>query len=431
MADPEFLGTDDAFRLVDLRYGFSDTFATTHAFAARALVLGRFYLGAELEGERRSLTFSTDRLVLAAQGTDSAYDFFGSYRSRRVIVSATARRGAPAEGKDWRLNPALALRLSPDLELLAEATTDGSRPSGRLLRATGGGFLWQRGARFEAEGRYEHAHEETAARSENVRDTATLRLVAQAGRVELSGRGLLEDVDGRFPRRESGGALGARVPLAPRLLLEGAAEARFGRGVGERFHLYGGALTWFARRFYLPRLGPAAERSVALARRANELGSNERRVFDDDSRRQQRERLFLSRRRAELQDDLLGLYRAQVDERPVPTLLFGFEDSDDTLSGFKTRTVSAAVGVPWPLAWPWARDEAAVPFLRLDLERERKRSGAAFEAIRYGASLTLSLNREMDLVLGWSRADPTPLDLIRGIGQRQTVEAHYTYARGR
>jgi hypothetical protein len=37
----------------------------------------------------------------------------------------------------------------------------------------------------------------------------------------------------------------------------------------------------------------------------------------------------------------------------------------------------------------------------------------------------------MDLVLRWSRADPTPLDLIRGIGRTRTIEASYVYAFGR
>jgi hypothetical protein len=431
MSEPELLAPGEPFRLVDLRYGFSDTFTTTHGFAARVRVRDLLYMGAELEGERRAVAVTTQRLVLAAEATEAAYDLFGSYRSRRFIVSTRAHRRSPGDGRGWRLTPGVALRLSSDFELLGEATTDSSQPDGPLLRATSAGFFWQRGRGLEAEGRYEHARDETLARSENVRDTAGLGLVAQAGPVELSGRGLLENVDGRFPRREAGGALGVRVPLAKHLLMEGAAETRFGRGVGERLHVYGGALTWFAKRFYLPRMGPAAERTVTLVRRARERGFNERRAFDDAARRQQRERLSLSPGRADMQDDMLLLYLAQVEERAVPTLCFGFEATKDALSGFRTETASAKVGVPWPRAWPWARDEDAVPFLRLDLERERRRSGSAYEAIRYGASLVVSLNRDMDLVVGWSRTDPTPLDLIRGIGRRRTVEVNYTYARAR
>lgn len=431
LSEPDFLASRHPFELVDLRYGFSDTFSTTQAFASRVRINDGLYLGAEVLGEMRAMEVTTARLVLRAEATEAAYDLFASYRARRFILEARAHRRSPEDGQDWLLTPGLALRLSPDFEVLGEMTTDSSRPEGRLLRTASLGFLWQRGAWLEAEGRYEHARDDTEAGSENVRDTASLDFVTQAGPAELSGRALFEDIDGRFPRRETGGALGVRLPLAERLLFEGSAEERFGRGVGERFHVYGGALTWFARRFYLPRVGPAAARTVALARRATELGSNERRVFDDAARRRQRERLSLSAHKALLQDDMLLLYRAQVDERPVPTLRVGFEATGDALAGVRTQAARAEIGVPWPRAWPWSRDEAAVPFLSLDLERERRFSGPSHEAIRYAATLTVSLNREMDLVVSWSRADPTLLDLIRGIGRQRTIEVSYSYARGR
>jgi hypothetical protein len=72
-----------------------------------------------------------------------------------------------------------------------------------------------------------------------------------------------------------------------------------------------------------------------------------------------------------------------------------------------------------------------VPFLRLDLERGRETSGASFRAITWAGSLAASLNREMDLVLRYRHADPTPLDLIRGIGKRRTIELSYVHAFGR
>ena len=72
-----------------------------------------------------------------------------------------------------------------------------------------------------------------------------------------------------------------------------------------------------------------------------------------------------------------------------------------------------------------------MPFLRLDLERERQLSGPSFETLSHGASLSLALNREMDLVLSWRRIGATPLDLIRGIGERRRIELSYVYALGR
>jgi hypothetical protein len=152
------------------------------------------------------------------------------------------------------------------------------------------------------------------------------------------------------------------------------------------------------------------------------MGYNERRVFGEDERRAQRERLSLAPRRDELVGDMVGLYRAEIEERPVPTLGVEYVETDDALSGFTSRTARLRVGVPWRPSWPWRHDEFATPFLRLDLEREARLSDHDYEAIRWGAALTASLNREMDLVLRWRRADPTPLDLIRGIGRTRTIE---------
>ncbi len=431
LSEPDFVARGEPFKLVDLRYGFSDTFSTTQAFAARVRVQGWGYLGAEVEGERRSLALMVDRLVLAAEATDGVYDLFGRYRARRFLLSANAHRLSPAEGGDWLLSPGVSLRLSREFELLGEMTGDTSRPQGRFLRSASAGFLWEHGARLEVEGGYGHARETTEEGSENVRDTATVRFVAQVGRVEFSGHASLDDVEGRFPRRQEEVALSARLLVTSRLLLEGAGQARFERDASDRSHGYRAAVTWFARRFYLPRSGPAAERTLALAYRATEMGYNERPVFDDDQRREQRERLSLTPRRDELLEDMRELYRAQVEERAVPTLGLEFLESDDELSGFKSQTLRASLGVPWPPAWPWRHDESATPFLRLDLERERRLSGLDYEAIRYGVALTTSLNREMDLVLRWSRAEPTPLELIRGIGPYRTIELSYVYAFGR
>ncbi len=430
LSEPDFLAPGEPFKLVDLRYGFTDTFSTTHAFAARVRVQDWGYLGAELVGERRALTVEANRIFLAAEANDGEYDFLGRYRARRFLVSANAHQRPPENGGDWLLIPGLSVRLTRDFELLGELTGE-TGSEGRFFHSGVAGFLWQRGVRFQLGGEYAHSRETTEEGSESVRDAGSLRFVAQLGPLELSGGTLYEDIDGRFPRQEAEGALAMRLSLSPRLLLEGGGRTRFERHGNERGREYRGALTWFARRFYLPRSGPGAEPTLVLARRATEMGYNERRVFGEDERRAQRERLSLTPRRDELRDDMVGLYRAEVEERAVPTLGIEYFEVDDPLSGFTSRTGRVGLGVPWPPAWPRHHDESSAPFLRLDLEREARLSGKDYEAIRYGAALTVSLNREMDLVLRWSRADPTPLDLIRGIGRYRTIEMSYVYAFGR
>jgi hypothetical protein len=123
-------------------------------------------------------------------------------------------------------------------------------------------------------------------------------------------------------------------------------------------------------------------------------------------------------------------YRAQVAERQVPLLGLEVSGGGDKLPGVTTRAARAFVGVPWPPAWPWQANESAVPFLQLDLVRSRRTSGIGFPAVTWASSLTASLNREMDLVLWWSRSEPTALDQIR-VGPRRTIELSYVYAFGR
>jgi len=431
MGVPDFAAPGEPFKLVDLRYHLSDTEHTTHAFAARVKVLGQGYLGASFEGERREIEWTSQRLDLQASGEEGVYGLFGSYRAPRFILSTAAQTGGTAEGSGWLLTPSLTVRLSPELEAYVWALGNTRQPDDRFLRAGYLGFLWQRGARFEAAGEFGRQYEVVEAGFENERDSGFVSAVGQVGGAEIGGEAWLEDVEGRFPRRQEGGSARARVPLAARLVAEGGATVRFEQGAGLRAHEYRGALTWFGRRFYPRRAGEAASRALALARRATSLGANERFDLTDEDRRAQRERLSLSRHREELYDEMVAVYRAQVAERELPLLGLELVGGEDSLPGVATRTWRAFVGVPWPPAWPWHANEAAVPFLRLDLSRQRQTSGVDFVAITWASALSVALNREMDLVLRWSRADPTALDAIRGIGQRRTIELSYVYAFGR
>ena len=83
LSTPDFLAPGDPFKLVDLRYGFRDTFSTTQTFAARMRVKSWGYLGVEFEGERKGVTLTGPRLDLAASGENGAYDLLGRYRGSR------------------------------------------------------------------------------------------------------------------------------------------------------------------------------------------------------------------------------------------------------------------------------------------------------------------------------------------------------------
>jgi hypothetical protein len=429
--EPDFMAPAEPFKLVDLRVGLNDTDVTTHTFAARIKVKDWGYLGAEANGERRGLSATTERLSVALSSDQGAWSLGGSYRAPHFILSADALRRSDSEGGGWEVGQALSVRLSPDFELLGQARSDTSRPDDRVLRTVSAGFLWQWRTKLEALGEYRREYVATDADAENTIDSARLALVAQWGPAELRANGALTDTDGRFPRRDLEGNLEARVQVAPRLLAEGDAGGSVERGASTQSHAYRAALTWFGRRFTLPRAGQVAERSLALARKATAAGYNERRAFDDEGLRAQRERLALSPTRHELGEELAALYHAQVEERSVPLLGIEVRDRADSLSGEALRVAALFVGVPWPPAAPWRANESAVPFLRFGYEYERRTSGANFRARADHVTLTVSLDREMDLVVGWRRTEPTALDLIRGIGMRTTFEASYVYAFGR
>jgi hypothetical protein len=170
---------------------------------------------------------------------------------------------------------------------------------------------------------------------------------------------------------------------------------------------------------------------VALARHAQDLGEYELRVFGEGSLRAQRERISLSPHASELLDEMLAVYRAQVDERSVPGLGVEVRQRQDVFAGERGLAVRATVGVPWPVTWPWRGNESLVPFLPLDAEREWVTTAADYRSGTDRLALTVSLNREMDLAVSWERAEPTALDVVRGVGVRRTFAVSFAYARGR
>jgi hypothetical protein len=428
---PDFTAPGDPFTLTDLRYSTSDEGRARHAFAARVRYRGLGYLGVDFAGDRQALSLQSHRLFLAAATENGTWTFGAGWRARRFVFSADARSREVGDGREWSLGPTVQFRLASDLELYGWAEGDTAEPGDRFLTAAGLGAVWQRGAWLEGVGEYTRFWETTQAGSENRVDAGRLSLLAQLGRVETGIEAAASDVAGRFPRREGGAAARLRVPLAPRLLLEGQARARGQEEAGLLRHEYGGVLTWFGRRFTLPRAGLVARRAVDLARSATARGEYELRAFDEEGLRAQRERLSLSPRAAEMREDMEAVYRAQVEERAVPLLGVGVLYREDVFAGESALAARVLLGVPWPPAWPWRAGAGSVPFLRLDLEHERVTTASTFRSRTDRASLTLSLSREIDLGVRFVRREPTALDVVRGIGVRRTFAFDVVYARGR
>jgi hypothetical protein len=429
---PDFLAPGEPFTLSDLRYSLSDSGTAQHAFAARVRYKDLGHLGAEFDGDRQAVSLLTHQLSFSAATENGTWTLGAGWRAQRLLVSADAHYDNADGHRGWQLGPTVRFRLTSDAELYGWGAGDTVRPAERWLTRYGAGALWQRGAWLEAVAEYARDYDVTGAGSENRTDSGRLSVIAQLGRAEVSGEGSLEETQGRFPRRASDAGGRLRLPLVgSRLWLEAGATGRFDGKAGELRHELRGELTWFGRRLPRPRAGQAAQRAVALARHATAGGEYELRSFDTDGLRAQRERLSLSPHAADYRGEMEALYRAQVEERAVPLLGLEVRQRDDRLTGESAIAARALVGMPWPPAWPWRPSLAGVPFLRLELEHERTTTATSFRSNSDRASLKVSLRREMDLVLGFTRAEPTALDVIRGIGVRRTFLVSWVYARGR
>jgi hypothetical protein len=427
---PDFLAPGDPFTLSDLRYSMVDSGRAEQAFAARVRYKNLGYLGAEFQGDRQGMSLMTHRLSADVSTENGDWILGAGFRTRRFDFSAEARYSGEPDSRHWRLGPTIRFRLTPDLELHGFAAADTSRPEDRLLTRLGGGALWQRGAWLEAGVEYARAYELTDAGSENQVDSGRVFAVAQLGRAEVAADGRLVDTQGRFPRTDGDTTARLRMPVTTRLLLEGHATGRFEDRAGALGHEFGGRLTWLGRRYTLPRAGLVGQGALALARKATEAGEYELRRFDEDELRAQRERLSLSPRAVEFQDDMEAVYRAETQERLVPLLGVELRQRVDVFNGEHGVAARALVGVPWPLARPWHASEASVPFLRLEGEHERVTTASSLESSIDRAWLTVSLDREMDLVVAYVRAEPTALEVIRGIGLTKTFAVSLVYARG-
>lgn len=434
--EPDLFAPGEPLRLVDLRYRLRDEGGTAHAFAARLRVRDWGYLAFESEGERRGVALTTPRTVLRVVEEDGAWRAFAGYRAPWLLFETDVRRRAALEGGGWIAAGLGAGRLSSDVELVARVVGDTRpRPRGpalrdRFLRAASLGLLWQRGAGFEALAEAAHSRERTPGGLEFERDAWTLALAGAWRAAEFDSEVGFENDHGRFPRQAWRAAAGARVPLFGRLVAEARTTQRVEPGAERVAYEHAATLTYFARRVRLPRASETGRRGAELARRATALGYDERRVFLDAERREQRERLALSTHRDELRDAITALYRAQVEQRLVPLLGVEASSAHDVLDGVRSRRYGLFVGVPWPPAWPWTHDESAAPFLSLSLSRRRDTYAAGFVATTDAVALAVSLDREMSVAVRWRNPEPSPLDLVRGVARPRVFEVEYVYAFG-
>jgi hypothetical protein len=436
MRFPSMTSSDQRVVLTDVSYSASETTAVSQAVDVRLRFLNRFILGGHLDEGERGLTLETTRLDLAYSKAGDSVDLSGAFRARRFTLQADASRRTEGQGAGWVVDSSGSARLSPDLELLVgylgETRPQTPRPiRERPIRRWSVGGLYQHDVDFDVGLDAWRARVRTEAGVDLDQDHVALTGNGLFATVQWDGQLGYEHDSGRFPRSEGFLTLSTLLPVGDHLFLQGSFGSSWEPGVARFEEETEGGFTFTARRVRLPRAGEAARLTRELARRAGELGYNERRFHDVDGRRTLRERLALSPQRAELADEIDALYRAQVEERNVLNFGLTVGHTFNTVRGTEGWTYRGFLGVPWPVAWPWRHDEAATTFLRLSYQHSEQRYEPGLVQIGRDAALEVDLNREMSVFFRWSRGGLGPGDIIRSTPRGRTISLQYVYSFGR
>ncbi|HXV59278.1 MAG TPA: hypothetical protein VEK15_01190 [Vicinamibacteria bacterium] len=436
------------FRLVDLRYAFSDDGGVVSSFESRVRMGASSFIGGEVVGERVGLFFDTARIEVGASRDDVSSVLEGGYRARRFL----ARARAAEEGGSWKLATEGALRLSKDFELLFGFREDfddsvPEPPSIEAFIATGmlpraeartredrfasAGFLYQRGNHLELLAEGQAARLRTEAGFDVTQERLRVSTQWTRAPLELTAEAGYERTTGRLRHRVGDVALGADVRLGSRLIATAASRQTWEPGLVRFAQIYGTGLVLFGRRHTFTREGDAAKQVRELQHRALELGYNERRVYDTDGLRALRERLGVSGARETLSKAIDALYRAQVRERNVEQLGFLIEWNKDAIPAITGRTYRLFVGLPWPLGPPWRAREDHVDFVRIDVAYREETFSSVIRAVTREVSASVFLNREMSLSLTWESPGRTPEEIARETSRPSRFTLNLVYEMGR
>jgi hypothetical protein len=417
--------------VTDVQYAVSEQPRLVQHATARVRVGDLGYAGGFVKNQLRGLTLQTYRLDADASAESGERDVGLAFRTSRLRLGGRLLR--PPEDGPRDLSAEAGALLGVDTELVASYLEEG-RP-----RPFPSNPYREVALQLEREGDrgLELALRATRATVPTVAgfDFHRYRLAATGARAvrtgEVEAEIGYERTGGRLASSELFGAAALRAPFRSRVVAEVRTRNRWEPGVSVFEHEHGVALTLHARRVVLPRTGEAAARTAALARLANRLGANTARGHDELSRRALRERAGLSPRRGELAEAVDALYAAQVAERLVPLLGVEATVGRDNVRGIRQHAYRAFVGAPWPLGFPWQRDDRSVPFVRVSYARTEADYDVAPTTVDWDASVAVELNREHSLVATWSRPGRTPLDLVRVTSTAKSFRVAYVYARGR
>ena len=442
----------EPIRLVDLSFGGGKEDLSDWSLRSRWKLGAKVFLGAAVRGKQLGAFLETQRLELRMSQEEGSWAFGGGYRASlfRATLDAEKRRD-----DTWNLNGVGSLRLSSDWELLLgyRHDTDDSRgtgssleefvetsrlpspsPATRIMRSGSAGFLFQHKNDLELNGEASISRVRSGAGFDLTRARVGGGGIWNRSDFEIDGRAFIDRVTGRLSRNEALVELGVAFRFAAHFVATARTRQEWQPGV-ERFHReYRGGLTFFGRRFRFARSSEFAEELLRTTRRVNDLGYNERRVYDIAALRSLRERLSISSHREELAGAIDALYRAQVRERNVPQLGFELVVAVDELVGSEINSYHMFVGIPWRMAWPFTRGESRVEFIRLEWIWHERRFPSVIvggKSRAHEVSLCFELNREHLLQFRWADAGLTPEQHVYLSPRDQRFTIDYVYALGR
>jgi len=436
------------FRLVDLRYAFTDDGDTLSSFEARVRVGGSLFVGGEVIGERRGLFVDTQRIELGVSEENGSYEIEGSFRAPWFVLGTRALH----EDGEWAVSGGGSVRFSNDVELLLSHSHNLDQrlftpapveefalsgmipppgPPSRELRGTSLGLLYQRENHLEALADARFSRVRTEAGFDLDVERYRLATLWNPDRFEIDSELSYESTSGRLASRGLTALLGIDAEVGSQVLARTSTLQRWEPGVLRFEEDYRFGVTFFGRRHRFARRSEASARILELQRKANALGYNERRVYDREGLRRFRERLGVSPARLELTEALDGLYRAQVRDRNVPQIGFEVEIGEDSILSVERRGYRAFIGIPWPLRLPFLRSEDSVEFLLAELIVRHDDYFGGIRAVSRELSLTAFLNREMNLAFRWQDPGIAPEDIIVERGRPSRFTVSFEYAMGR
>jgi len=422
--------------LTDVQLGMESDDGTASALGGR-MRLGDFgYVGAQL-GQRRSEAFvSTWRGGLRVSEQRGLLELGSDYRARRLRGELGVVRRRDDEGSGWVTTLAGDFRIDGDLEVGAGIQRDSdSQTRGLDERFLGSEFLrvrYQKGTRLEAQ-----------LLATRFRQRTVGGINVDGSRLDLTGVGVGLGAEWRGGLRYEWqqGPLGrelasfdadviAPVPLLRQFVVTAGTPPRWEAEVRRFEDRVRAGLTFYARPYQLSRTGEAAARTLGLARRAAELGLNERRVFTDPELRSFRERLALSPAASELRAEIDALYAAQIAERNVPVLGFEYQLIRDETAGRVDQIYQGTLGIPWPVTAFFGADQA-VPFLTVSYVHTDSEFDSGFRNAFRSVIADVELNRDVLIRVRWNEPARAPLHAALRRGPSPRFEVGLIYAMGR